>query len=209
MSSENPFEPTPVQRAEFRLRVCRLEKIAKRLMTMAGEVETTMVPVVCGHVEQTWGNTINAQSQRNMATSVEFLFALMFDLSWNIKREAKFCREHFLPAEESNDITAEEPNDDWELPETWKGKMKALVAGAVDYDDWHELAMECAKVADRDPRITEPWSDTMPLLLDWLLGSQGQETPKAKKLFAETATDIVRCGEAADLVVAGEVPVTV
>ena len=105
--------------------------------------------------------------------------------------------------------------DDFEMPKTWKGKMEALVAGVIDYDDWHELAMECAEVADRGHHPCRPctmkadsWSETMPILLDWLLMSQGEEISNAKKLFAKTAVDIVRCGEAADLVEAGEIPAT-
>jgi len=60
---------------------------------------------------------------------------------------ARVIASHGTP-EESPVFDGVDDDDDFELPPTWKGKMEALVAGAVDYDDQEDLAMQCAENAD-------------------------------------------------------------
>jgi hypothetical protein len=226
MNGVDPFEPTPAQRAEFRLRICRLQEIAKQLREFCQKAEG-MAGEVCSHVEKTWDGVLNAQRQRDMATGMEFLPALLRSLYWGIEAEVKHCCECYMPREDAalcghpqmEDLEQTEDiedADDFEMPKTWKGKMEALVAGAIDYDDQHELAMECAELADKtgfEPSSLERipprrWFDAVPVVLDRLLESERGTTPEAQKLFEETAAEFVHCGELADAAEAGEVPAT-
>jgi hypothetical protein len=107
---------------------------------------------------------------------------------------------------------------DWKMPKTWKGKMEAVVAGAVDYDDAEPLVMECAAIVDRAVEtvrkqkpaatehkgmdITPAWSDVMPYmvgkLMEWC-GREGKLSDSQERMLKE----IVHCGEIADAYLAG------
>jgi hypothetical protein len=109
---------------------------------------------------------------------------------------------------------------DWKMPKTWKGKMEAIVAGAVDYDDIESLAMECASIADKAMDATKAkrqgeakakgcmdvsptWSWAMseamlPRLFSWNGGDLTDEQ-------AATNAEIVKCGAVADAFLAGEI----
>ena len=107
-------------------------------------------------------------------------------------------------------------NLDYDLPETWQGKMEALVAGVVDYDDWEEVAMQCAEICDagviahhaqalKDGRTvdTHLWSAVMPQLLDDLL-SMSTQAMRSRKQWKALCDELVNCGKAADAVEGGK-----
>ncbi|MEI8371865.1 MAG: hypothetical protein WCJ35_03415 [Planctomycetota bacterium] len=104
---------------------------------------------------------------------------------------------------------------------TWKSKMEALVAGAVDYDDAEPLAMKCALIADKaviakieqharakaegkatGMDLTPLWSEVMPYHVEKLMQWAGGKLTDAQKCIN---SNIVRCGAVADVVKAGEV----
>ena len=54
------------------------------------------------------------------------------------------------------EMTERYAEDGFELPETWEGRMEAIIAGAVDYDDTPELIHRCADIADKAVREATP-----------------------------------------------------
>ena len=108
---------------------------------------------------------------------------------------------------------------DYDLPETWAGKMEALTAGVVDFDDWEPLAMECADIADQavrahitkaealgQPRVAMHYMVVMPHLLNHLLKMTTQEK-RDEREWGALCNEINHCGEVADAVLAGTVDV--
>jgi hypothetical protein len=94
--------------------------------------------------------------------------------------------------------------DGFELPETWEGRMEAVVNGAVDFDDAQELIAECVDIADRtsgdrpgDGELPLMWSSTLGCPYGVAIDICGSANPKDP-----LAVRLVRCGRVADAVCA-------
>jgi len=85
---------------------------------------------------------------------------------------------------------------------TWTDAMKALVAGAIAYDDEEKLAVRCAVVAEEDPATTRadgmPWTESVIVDLDWLSGSAAGCTGQSRDIHRRARADLVMCGIMAD-----------
>lgn len=92
--------------------------------------------------------------------------------------------------------------DGYELPDTWEGKMDAIVNGRLDHGDCKGLAIACATIADRImPRCD--WTERIPTIVTRLL-AELQVDPQ-RGYDGENTYYLWWCGRQADKAVAASV----
>jgi hypothetical protein len=79
---------------------------------------------------------------------------------------------------------------------TWRKRMEAITAGAIDHDDVEQLATACAEAADKKQvSNTGKWTDTINTWLDRFAEVQADQQSEN---FKQMCNDFIACGEAAD-----------
>ncbi|MEI8371863.1 MAG: hypothetical protein WCJ35_03405 [Planctomycetota bacterium] len=112
---------------------------------------------------------------------------------------------------------------DYDLPETWQGKMEALTIGVVDFDDWDQVAGKCAELADKaieiihnkaksqgKTNISPFFSSELDRALDRLLtlSTKPRLGKKQKEQREAVCKWFVHCGTVADAIERGETDFT-
>lgn len=116
-------------------------------------------------------------------------------------------------SEATAEIAERYAEDGFKLPKTWQGRMEAIVHGAIDWGDVEPLITECATVADKAVIATQEerqrqataqgGMDLTPLwseFVDWFT----IEVADLQDPNAEGPQSLIRMGQVADLVEAGE-----
>jgi hypothetical protein len=98
--------------------------------------------------------------------------------------------------------------------DNWEGKMKQIVAGKIESDEYESTAMACAKIADAQvirnrnqsgSEISRPlWSQVMPRLVARMIHIQSATNRGGDKTIENS---LIACGHAADEMEAAEADV--
>jgi hypothetical protein len=80
--------------------------------------------------------------------------------------------------------------------DTWTGRMEAICAGVIDFDDVEPVALACAAVADEKDTADSPtWTERIEALLEHFVAFAADQDGEPFKAMCQTFRE---CGHVAD-----------